>query len=141
MSFVMTKEERETFLSEVHVGVIAVAVPERGPYLFPVWYSYEPDGDIIFLTNKGTKKVSLLKDSGRFSLLVQSEAPPYAYVSVEGQIVSIRDADHERDLTPLARRYLGTEDGDVYVEETAGDEELLIRMRPERWSSADYGKG
>ncbi|MCK4976618.1 MAG: pyridoxamine 5'-phosphate oxidase family protein [Anaerolineales bacterium] len=141
MTFVMTKDEREKFLSELHVGVIGVAALGRGPYLFPVWYSYKPGGDITFLTNKGAKKVDLIKDSGRFSLLVQSEAPPYKFVSLEGPIVSITEADHQRDLAPLAQRYLGKEQGDAYVEQTAGDEELLIRMRPKRWSSADYGKG
>ncbi len=140
MSFKMTKEQRETFLADLHVGVIGVATAGRGPYLFPVWYMYKPGGDIIFLTNKGTKKIDLFNHNGRFSLLVQDENPPFKYVSVEGPIVSIEAADHEIDLTPIARRYLGDEEGDEYVKETAGDEEVLIRMRPERWSTADYGQ-
>jgi PPOX class probable F420-dependent enzyme len=139
MSFNMTKEKREAFLADLHVGVVGVAAASRGPYLFPVWYLYEPGGDIEFLTNKDAKKLDLLKNTGRFSLLVQDENPPYKYVSVEGPIVSMEDANHEIDLAPIARRYLGDEGGDEYVEETAGDEEVLIRMRPERWSSADYG--
>jgi nitroimidazol reductase NimA-like FMN-containing flavoprotein (pyridoxamine 5'-phosphate oxidase superfamily) len=135
----MTKEQRENFLADLHVGIIGVAADGRGPYLFPVWYSYEPGRDIVFVTNKGAKKLDLFEKTGRFSLLVQSETPPYKYVSVEGPIVSIVEADREKDLAPIARRYLGLEGGDAYVEDTTGDEELLIRMHPERWSSADYG--
>lgn len=138
MSFDMTKEQRETFLADLHVGIIGVAARGRGPYLFPVWYLYEPGGDITFVTNKGTKKVDLFKKTGRFSLLVQDEQPPYKYVAVEGPIISIEEADHEIDLSPIARRYLGDEGGDDYVIETAGEEEVMVRMHPERWSSADY---
>lgn len=84
------------------------------------------------------QKVDLFKKTGRFSLLVQDEQPPYKYVAVEGPIISIEEADHEIDLSPIARRYLGDEGGDDYVIETAGEEEVMVRMHPERWSSADY---
>ena len=106
----------------------------------PVWYSYEPGGDIVFITNKNAKKVKLLEVAKRFSLCVQDESPPYRYVSMEGPNLSIEDADHERELTPIARRYLGSEKGDAYVAKTSGDQELRIRMRSERWSTADYGR-
>jgi hypothetical protein len=75
---------------------------------------------------------------------VQTETPPYKYVSVEGPIVSTEAADADRDLRPLARRYLGKEGGDRYVEETRNlpthYEDVLVRMRPERWLTADYSK-
>lgn len=140
MTFAMTKNEREMFLAALHVGILGISAPDRGPVLIPVWYRYEPGGDIFFITNKNAKKVELLAQEGRFSLCVQVESPPYKYVCVEGPIVSMEDADHERDLAPIARRYLGEERGDVYVEGTLGEEELLVRMRPEKWSTADYGK-
>ena len=63
----------------------------------------------------------------------------YKYVSVEGPIVAVEAADLERDRRPLARRYLGAELGDRYIEDTrdvAGY--VLIRMRPERWLTVDY---
>jgi len=140
MTFTMTDAEREAFLAALHVGVLGISSADRAPVLVPVWYSYEPGGDIVFITNKNTKKVKFLKQERRFTLCVQDESTPYRYVSVEGPIVSIEDAEHERDLGPIARRYLGEEEGDVYVSKTSGDEELLIRMRPARWSTADYGK-
>lgn len=140
MTFTMTQEERETFLAALHVGVLGISAPDRAPVLVPVWYSYEPGGEIVFITNKNAKKAKRLEQEGRFTLCVQDESPPYKYVSVEGPIVAIEDADHERELTPIAHRYLGKERGDAYVTKTSGDEELLVRMRPARWSTADYGK-
>jgi hypothetical protein len=39
MSLAMTKPEREAFLADVHVGVISIPEPGRGPLTVPVWYS------------------------------------------------------------------------------------------------------
>jgi hypothetical protein len=66
---------------------------------------------------------------------------PYRYVSVEGPIVAIEPSDIERDLRPLAYRYLGPEVGDLYIEDSrdaVGG--VLVRMRPERWLTVDYEK-
>ena len=90
------------------------------------------------------RKGRLLARAGRFSLCVQTETSPYKYVSVEGPIIFTEAADIERDLRPLARRYLGKEGGDRYVEETRNlpthTDNVLIRMRPERWLTTDYSK-
>jgi hypothetical protein len=63
-------------------------------------------------------------------------------VSVEGPIVAIEDANVERDLRPLARRYLGPHIGDEYVEKTRSKhaDNILVRMRPERWLTVDFAK-
>ena len=140
MSFTMTNEEREAFLADLHVGILGINAEGRAPVVVPIWYSYEPGAEIVFITNKGTKKVDLLKKAGCFSLCVQNEQSPYSFVSVEGTVISIKKANHQRDLTPLAQRYLGVEKGNQYVNDTQGDSEVLVRMRPERWFSADYGK-
>ena len=142
MSLTMTKEEREAFLAAVHVGVISVAEDAHGPLTVPIWYSYEPGGEIRVVTARTSRKGKLLARAGRFSLCAQTETPPYyKYVSVEGPIVTIEVADLERDRRPLARRYLGAELGDRYIESTrdvVGN--VLVRMRPERWLTVDYSK-
>src|ERR671918_3040389 len=112
MSLAMTKQEREAFLAEVHVGVISIPEPGRGPLTVPVWYSYELGGELRVVTARTSRKGQLLERAGRFSLCAQTETPPYKYVSVEGPIVAIEVADLERDLRPLAHRYLGAEMGD-----------------------------
>ena len=144
MSLIMTKQERETFLADVHVGIISISEAGRGPLTVPVWYAYDAGGDLRITTGRESRKGRLLARAGRFSLCVQTESPPYKYVSVEGAIVSTEAADIERDLRPLARRYLGKELGDRYVEETRNlpthSDNVLIRMRPERWLTTDYSK-
>ena len=141
MALTMTKDEREAFLADVHVAVISVAEDGHGPLAVPIWYSYEPGGEVQIITGRTSRKGKLLGRAGRFSLCVQAETPPYKYVSVEGPIVTVEAADLERDRRPLARRYLGTELGDRHIESTrdmVGN--MLVRMRPERWLTVDYAK-
>jgi nitroimidazol reductase NimA-like FMN-containing flavoprotein (pyridoxamine 5'-phosphate oxidase superfamily) len=142
MSVAMTKQEREAFLADVHVGVISIAESGRGPLTVPVWYSYEPGGELRVVTGRTSRKGELLARAGRFSLCTQTETAPYKYVSVEGPIVAIEKASVERDLRPLARRYLGGEMGDQYVEQTQSEhgDNVLVRMRPERWLTVDFAK-
>ena len=142
MTFAMTREEREQFLAALHVGIISIAEGGRGPLTVPVWYAYQPGDELRVLTASASRKGRLLERARRFSLCAQTETPPYRYVSVEGPVVAIAPADVERDLRPLARRYLGAEAGDAYIAATREQhaDDVLIRMRPERWLTADFGK-
>lgn len=143
MSLKMSKTEREKFLAELHVGVISIAEEGRGPLCAPIWYEYEPGGELWILTGRDSRKGRLLQDAGRFSLVAQTETPPYQYVSVEGPITSIEKPDLDRHERPMAHRYLGQEFGDSYIESTRTDsnaDSILVRMRPERWLTTDYSK-
>src|SRR3970282_490793 len=82
MSLVMTKQEREAFLADVHVGIISIAEERRGPLAVPIWYAYDSGGDLRIMTGRESRKGRLLARAGRFSLCVQTETPPYKYVSV-----------------------------------------------------------
>jgi PPOX class probable F420-dependent enzyme len=141
MSATMNREEREQFLTEVHVAVISVASQDGGaPLAVPVWYSYQPGGTVNVITADSTRKAAAIRAAGRFSLCAQDERPPYKYVSVEGPAV-IEPASLD-DRVALARRYLGTEGGDAFIAANSGgaDESVVIRLTPERWLTADYSK-
>jgi PPOX class probable F420-dependent enzyme len=141
----MSKEEREAFLADVHVGVLSIAREGLAPLTVPVWYSYTPGGEVHMVTGGNTRKAQAIRKSGKGSLCVQDENPPYRYVSVSGVVTASDAADVERDLRPLARRYLGLQGGDQWVEQNEGsstdEEDILIRLRPQSWLSADFGKG
>jgi nitroimidazol reductase NimA-like FMN-containing flavoprotein (pyridoxamine 5'-phosphate oxidase superfamily) len=136
----MSKSAREAFLAGVHVGIVSIADGERGPVAVPVWYDYTPGGDVVFVTDRRSRKGRLLDDVQRISLVAQTEQPPYKYVWVEGPF-RIAKSEIERDLRPLARRYLGETGGDRYIESTGGagsrDGSIVVRLRPERWLSVD----
>ncbi len=140
----MTREEREAFLADLHVGVLSIAEADGRTLTVPIWYDYEPGGELWILTERGSRKGRLLDKVERFSLCVQTETPPYKYVSVEGPITSIGPSELEAHERPMAHRYLGPEFGDQYIEATGGAEgrvdNVLIKMRPERWLTTDYSK-
>src|SRR5437867_4272645 len=141
MSLAMTRAEREAFLAGTHVGVLTIAEPRRGPLAIPVWYGYEPGGEVRIVTGAGSRKIPLLRQSGRASLCVQQETPPYQYVTVEGPI-AIGRPDFEPDVHQIALRYLGEQMGEVYLRATTAEHEtaLLVTLRPEHWLSADFRK-
>ena len=138
----MTAEEREQFLADLHVGVLAIERPDGPPLTVPVWYIYEPGGELWFLTSLDSVKGRLLQKSMRFSLCAQSESLPYKYVSVEGT-ATISAADKELHSRPMAHRYLGVKEGDKYVERGDGDgdgESVRVSTTPDRWFTVDYSK-
>ncbi|MCP2337698.1 pyridoxamine 5'-phosphate oxidase family protein [Actinomadura rupiterrae] len=140
MPAVMTVEEREAFLAEAHVGVLAVEREGRAPLAVPIWYDYEPGGQIVLWTGRDSVKGKAIRAAGRFSLAAQSEELPYKYVTVEGRVVSADEQPSREQALTIARRYLPGKVADVYVDGALTKESVLIRMLPERWLSSDLGK-
>lgn len=142
MTVAMSPVEREAFLAEVHVGVLSVDEPGRGPLTVPVWYLYQPGETVDVITRRDSAKARCLRAAGRFSLCAQNEAPPYGYVSVEGPVTDVVDRVSPEDLRAIAYRYLGPEFGDLYLAATENDapKNVMFRLAPERWRTADYAK-
>jgi nitroimidazol reductase NimA-like FMN-containing flavoprotein (pyridoxamine 5'-phosphate oxidase superfamily) len=137
----MTRDEREEFLAAVHVGILSADEPGRGPLSVPVWYLYQV-GEIVVVTRPEARKARLLGVGARVSFCVQSEDMPPKYVTIQGRVVSAEAADVDRDLKPIVRKYLGAEVGDAYVDNTRpnGTNEIVVRIRPERWYSRDFAR-
>ncbi|WP_174523733.1 pyridoxamine 5'-phosphate oxidase family protein [Mycolicibacterium novocastrense] len=133
----MTTDEREKFLSDVHVGVIAVERRDRAPLSVPIWYGYKPGGDVLLWTEASSLKHRLIKEAGRFSITAQDEAPPYRYVTAEGDVTAIDPAE-DADVRELAIRYLGEKEGNAFADQNLTPTSVVIRMRPKRWLSFDY---
>lgn len=141
MSLAMSREEREAFLADVHVGVISIERDGQAPLSAPIWYDYAPDVGLRIITEKDSRKGRALAAANRFTLVAQTEEPPmYKYVSVSGPVVDVRPAELEAHRRPMAQRYFGKELGDLYVSGEGGNENLLFTMKPERWLSVDYAK-
>lgn len=138
----MSREECESFLAGVHVGVVSVDEPGRGPLSVPVWYLYEPGGEIVIVTRPQARKAALLRPGTRVAFLVQSEDLPPKYVSIQGHVVSALPAEVARDVKAVVRKYLGAEVGDAYVDTTRpdGTDEVVVRIRPRRWYSRDFAR-
>ncbi|MFG2324508.1 pyridoxamine 5'-phosphate oxidase family protein [Streptomyces sp. NPDC048568] len=137
----LTREEREKFLAEPHIAALAVdAEAGRAPLTVPIWYQYKPGGDVWIMTGLDSRKNQRIRAAGRFSLMVDRVEPTIRYVSVEGPVVDTVPATEE-NLREISARYLPAEKVDGYVAFATANhgEQVVVRMRPERWVSSDLG--
>jgi hypothetical protein len=138
----MTEAQSQSFLADLHVGVLSVADPDpsRGPLTIPIWYEYSPADGVTIITSPTSRKGKAIEAAGRFSLVAQQESLPYMYVSVEGPVVETVPCDLEAHLRPMAVRYLGERAGNAYAESWAAGPsvDLVYRMQPEHWFTFDF---
>lgn len=133
----MTKAEREAFLADLHVGILAIDEPGRGPLALPIWYRYV-DGVVEIGMDGDSVKARLLRSAGRATLTVQNETPPYQYVSVQGPVELVSGGG---DTLEMATRYLGPELGRWYADTNPPTEgSVTARLTPETWRTQDYNK-
>jgi nitroimidazol reductase NimA-like FMN-containing flavoprotein (pyridoxamine 5'-phosphate oxidase superfamily) len=134
----MTAAERDAFLAEPLTAILSVqAEPGRAPLAVPMWYGYQPGGDLTLITPAASRKATLLRAAGRAAVVVQRTESPRKYVYVEGPVVEIREPATADDRRALARRYLGPDGGDEFVRTSAEvtASMAVVRIRPERWLS------
>jgi PPOX class probable F420-dependent enzyme len=137
---VMELDAAQSFLAAPHIGMLAVARRSGPPIASPVWYGYEPGGDVVFTIGRNSAKAKALRTAGVASLCAQREQLPYAFVTVDGPVV-VGDNGADEDLrTRIAIRYLGEELAAGYIESTRGSDNVLARLTPEHWRSNDYSR-
>ncbi len=141
----LTVQESQAFLAERRVGVLAVASDaDRPPLTVPVWYAYQPDGDVTFFTNtqgSKTRKTRLIAKAGVLSLNVQDPAPPYKFVTVEGTVTETSRQPSADQLFAIVSRYLPEEmaRGFAEAEVNRPDSQLVYyTIRPDRWIGLDF---
>jgi uncharacterized protein len=141
----MTEQERQEFLAEPHIAVLSIARgDDRPPHTTPVWYAYEPGGDVTFFTGtqgRKSRKAGLVREAGVLSLTVQREELPYGYVTVEGTVVGEDRPPPAEQALAVARRYMPEEQARGFVEaelEHPASEFVLFTIRPVRWLTFDF---
>ena len=83
----------------------------------------------------------LATPAGRGALCAQQDERPYTYHTVQRSIeLDEVGADDRSAIESMAIRYLGDELGRAYAQGDVADDEIRIRLRPDRWFSVDYGK-
>jgi nitroimidazol reductase NimA-like FMN-containing flavoprotein (pyridoxamine 5'-phosphate oxidase superfamily) len=141
----MSEKERQEFLAEPRIGVLSVARGgDRPPHTTPVWYAYEPGGDVTFFTGtqgRKSRKAELVRKAGVLSLTVQREQFPYGYVTIEGTVVREDRPPPAEQAFAVASRYLPEEAAQGLVQAEIGHptgEFVLFTVRPDRWLTFDF---
>src|SRR5438876_11817325 len=60
MDLRMSEDERQAFLAGVHIGVISIEREDGPPLTVPIWYGYEPSGNVWVTTGTDSLKSKLL---------------------------------------------------------------------------------
>lgn len=135
----LTPEEIDEFLSRPNVAVIATMDPDGQPHAVPIWYEWT-SGEIVVHTGLRSRKYRNLRRNPRVTLCIDEKTPPYRAVVLYGRAEITVGTDDERTRR-LAVAYLGTQSGSAYADSLRGQRMVIVRVKPERIISWDYGKG
>ena len=126
----MSEQEREEFLKEANVAVLATVGGGGRAHAAPIWYLYE-DGVFIMSTGRGSQKHRNVEAQPEITLVVDRRSLPYYAVMAQGRAeIGPRLADEERRR--MAVRYLGEELARAYLERVSGEDSVTIRLRPRK---------
>jgi PPOX class probable F420-dependent enzyme len=135
---VMTLDARRAFLSAgTRTAILATTREDGRSHSVPICFVLEED-DILFLTNAETVKGRNLLRDPRVTLVVDDEAPPFAFVIIEGTAIASRDVGNlEQVARRISQRYdlgVGVED---FVRSAREDLGTLVRVAPTRILALD----
>jgi PPOX class probable F420-dependent enzyme len=127
----ITDPEVRDFLSAgTRTGKVAFTAADGRPLIAPVWFVVE-GGEIVFTTYKTSAKGRALARDPRVAVCVDMEAPPYAFVQVQGRAELSEDlADVVRVATAIGGRYMGADQAEEFGKRNGVPGELLVRVTP-----------
>ena len=120
----------EFLLSRPRPAKLATVRPDGRPHVVPIWF--EGDGEqLVFTTWHASVKARNLSPDPRLSLCVDDEAPPFAYVKLDGLADFSDNLDELRHwATRIAARYMGAAQAEAYGNRNAVAGALLVRVTP-----------
>jgi PPOX class probable F420-dependent enzyme len=137
----MTDDERDEFVAERRVAVLAIERDGKAPLLAPIWYRYTPETGFEICMANDSVKARRIRATGRASICIQDESRPYRYVTADGPAETRILTPSERDdiLRNIAQRYLGERSGSAYADAFPGHDEALVTIQPDRWRAEFLG--
>ncbi|HLA18160.1 MAG TPA: pyridoxamine 5'-phosphate oxidase family protein, partial [Dehalococcoidia bacterium] len=77
------QQQREEFLKQSNVAVLATVGPGDRAHAAPIWYLYE-DGVFIMATGRGSQKRRNVEAHSEVTLVIDRRSLPYYAVMVQG---------------------------------------------------------
>ena len=127
----MTDEETWRWLAEGNRPAVYASHRDDGrPHAVPTWYAI--DGrEMVFTTWHTTVKAANLRRDPRVTLVVQDPAPPYDYVSIEGEARLVDDLATCRAIsTLLGAKYMGADRAEEFGVRNGVEGELVRAVGP-----------
>jgi PPOX class probable F420-dependent enzyme len=129
----MTRAESLAFLLErPRTAKLATVRADGRPHVAPIWYDLDGETVVFTTWHTSVKGLNIRRDP-RISLCVDDDAPPFAYVLIEG-VASLSDdlAALRHWATCIAGRYMGAGLAESYGARNGVPGELLVRVTPTR---------
>jgi PPOX class probable F420-dependent enzyme len=128
----MTEAEWRAFLATgTRTGKLATTRLDGSPHVMPIWFVIDGE-DLVFNTGAETVKGRSLLRTGRASLCVDDQEPPFSFVTVSGPVAISTDLTEMLEwATRIAARYMGEERAADFGRRNAVEGELLVRLRAE----------
>ena len=129
----MTPDETVDFLmTGTRTGKIAWVGKDGRPHVAPIWFVLDGD-DVIFNTHEDSGKAKALQREGQASMVVDLEAPPYAFVKIDGAVTFEDDLERVRSVaTQIGSRYMGADRAEEFGQRNGVPGELVVRLSPTR---------
>jgi PPOX class probable F420-dependent enzyme len=123
--------EVRAFLAEgTRTGKLGFVASDGRPLVAPVWFVLDGP-DLVFNTGSTTAKGRAIARDPRLVLCVDLEAPPYAFVQVQGEATVSEDpAELLRTATAIGARYMGVDRAEEFGRRNGVPGELVVRLRP-----------
>lgn len=127
----MSDAEIKSFLLDhPRTGKLATVREDGRPHVSPIWFDLDGE-DLIFTTWHESVKAANLRRTGQAALCIDEEAPPFAYVIIEGTVTIATDLTELRQwATRIAGRYMGPDLAEAFGRRNAVEGELLVRLTP-----------
>jgi len=127
----MTQDEvREFLLTGTRTGKLATVRKNGRSHVAPIWFDLDKE-QLVFTTWHESVKAANLQRDARVTICVDEEAPPFAFVIIEGTAtISENVVERAYWARKIAARYMGEDQADAYGERNSVDGELVIRVTP-----------
>lgn len=130
-------QRREFLAAGIRTATIVTLRADGRPHAVPIWFVVDGD-DVVVTTREATVKGRNMIRDPRVSVVVDDEAPPCAFVSIDGRAEVSRDgAELRRFAAEIGRRYLGEDGVEQFVDYAVTSGMSVFRVRPERVTALD----
>ena len=112
-------------------GKLATVKSDGSPHVVPIWFDFDTDGAVVFLTHEDSVKARNMRRDPRVSLLTDDEEMPFSWAKIDGTVTF---SDDPGELlfwaTKTCRRYVGDELAEAYGRRNGVPGELVVRLEP-----------
>ncbi|MBI1759693.1 MAG: PPOX class F420-dependent oxidoreductase [Actinobacteria bacterium] len=128
----LTEPVRAFLAAGTRTGKLAWVGIDGRPLVAPVWFVIDGT-DLVFNTGRDTPKGRAIARDPRLAVCVDDEAPPYAFVQVQGVATTSEEpAELLRTATAIGARYMGAQRAEEFGQRNGVPGELVVRISPRK---------